>query len=266
MLAGYIVKPRDSLRFNQVFSDVNVGTVTLQGEVRFPGTYSIKRGDRLSDLLVRAGGLTSTAYPSGTVFLRKSAAALEHDGNLRMAQEVESQLLNPTNRLGTVAVPAAQIQDFANRLRNQVTLGRISMIADPSVLASRPDLDPLLESGDVLYIPQRPSTIAVLGQVMQQGSYRYERGKTVKDYIQEAGGYAQFSDEGNTYVVLPDGRANKVDVSWLSFDASTLPPGSAIVVPRDLQPFDLRQTVIDFSSIMSQIAVTVASLAVLAHQ
>jgi protein involved in polysaccharide export with SLBB domain len=266
MLAEYVVKPRDSLRFNQVFSDVNVGTVTLQGEVRFPGTYSIKRGDHLSDLLVRAGGLTSTAYPAGTVFLRKSAAAVEHDGYVRMAQQVESQLLIPTNRLGTVAVPAAQIQDLANKLRNQPALGRVALVADPSLLASRPELDPLLESGDVLYIPQRPSTIAVLGQVMQQGSYRYERGKTVKDYIAEAGGYAQFSDEGNTYLVLPDGRASKVDVSWLSFDATTLPPGSAIVVPRDLQPFDLRQTVIDFSSIMSQIAVTVASLAVLAHQ
>ena len=266
MLADYVVRPRDSLRFNQVFTDVNVGTVTLQGEVRFPGTYSIVRGEHLSDLLIRAGGLTSTAYPSGTVFLRKSAAAVEHDGYVRMAQEVESKLLIPTSTLGTVAVPASQIQDLANKLRTQVALGRVSIIADPSVLASRPEIDPLLESGDVLYIPQRPSTVAVLGQVMQQGSYRYERGQTVKDYIEKAGGYAQASDEGNTYVVLPDGSARKVDVSWLSFNAVTLPPGSAIVVPRDLQPFDLRQTIIDFSSIMSQIAVTVASLAVLAHQ
>jgi protein involved in polysaccharide export with SLBB domain len=266
MLATYLVRPHDALRFNQVFNDVDVGTVTLQGEVRFPGTYSLVRGDHLSDLLARAGGLTSTAYPYGTVFLRKSAAALEHDGYVRLAQQVEDQLLVPTTRLGSVAVPAAQIQNFANELRNQKALGRVSIVADPSMLASRPDLDPLLESGDVLYIPQRPSTVAVLGQVMQQGSYRYERGKTVKDYIEEAGGYAQFSNEGSTYLVLPDGSARKIDVSWLNFNSTALPPGSAIVVPRDLEPFDLRQTVIDVTSIMSQIAVTVASLAVLAKQ
>ena len=266
MLADYVVKPRDSLRFNQVFNDVDVGTVTLQGEVRFPGTYSIVRGDHLSDLLARAGGLTNTAYPYGTVFLRKSAAAVEHDGYVRMAQEVESQLLVPTTSLGSVAIPASQIQTLADNLRKQTALGRVSIVADPSILASKPELDPLLEAGDVLYIPQRPSTVAVLGQVMQQGSYRYERGKTVKDYINEAGGYAQNSDEGNTYLVLPDGSARKIDVSWLNFDATALPPGSAIVVPRDLQPFDLRQTIIDVSSIMSQIAVTVASLAVLAKQ
>jgi protein involved in polysaccharide export with SLBB domain len=265
-LADYVVRPHDSLRFNQVFSDVNVGTITVQGEVRFPGTYSIVRGEHLSDLLARVGGLTNTAYPYGTVFLRKSAAAAEHDGYLRMAQEVESQLLVPTSRLGSVAVPAAQIQQFADQLRNQKALGRVSLIADPSVLAAKPELDPLLENGDVLFIPQRPSTVAVLGQVMQQGNYRYEPGKTVKDYIEEAGGYAQFSDEDNTYLVLPDGSARKIDVSWLNFSAAALPPGSSIVVPRDLQPFDLRQTVIDVSSILSQIAVTVASLAVLAKQ
>ena len=52
---------------------------------------------------------------------------------------------------------------------------------------------------------------------MQQGSYRYERGKTVKDYINEAGGYAQASDEDNTYLVLPDGSARKIDVLLAEF-------------------------------------------------
>ena len=269
MLADYIVKPRDSLRFNQVFTDVNVGTVTLQGEVRFPGTYAIVRGEHLSDLLVRAGGLTSTAYPYGTVFLRKSAAAVEHDGNVRMAQELENQFLLNNSRLGSVPVPASQIQALATQLRTQKSLGRIAIVADPSILASRPEIDPLLEGGDVLYIPQRPSTIAVLGQVMQQGSYRYERGKTVKDYIEKAGGYAQASDESNTFLVLPDGSARRIDVSWLSFDNTALPPGSAIVVPRDLMSFDLRQALVDSTQILgqlSQFAVTAASLAILAKQ
>jgi len=269
MLANYTVRPHDSLRFNQVFSDVDVGSATLQGEVRFPGTYSVVRGEHLSDLLARAGGLTNTAYPYGTVFLRKSAAAVEHDGYMRMAQEIESQLLVTTPRLGSIPIPASTIQNVANQLRNQPALGRISIVADPSVLASKPELDPLLEAGDVLYIPQRPATVAVIGQVMQQGSYRYEPGKKIKDYITEAGGYSQASDEGNTYLVLPDGSARKVDVSWLNFDTSAIPPGSAIVVPRDLMPFDLRQALIDSTTILgqlSQFAVTAASLAVLAKQ
>lgn len=268
-LASYVVRPHDSLRFNQVFNDANIGIVTVQGEVRYPGTYSIVRGEHLSDLLSRAGGLTATAYPYGTVFLRKSAAAAEHEGYLRMAKEIEDQLLLTNSQVGSVPVPAAQVENLANQFRTQKALGRVSIVADPSVLASRPDLDPLLEAGDVLYIPQRPSTIAVLGQVMQQGSYRYERGKSVQDYIEEAGGYGQAADDADIFVVLPDGSARKMDVSWLNFDDTALPPGSAIVVPRDLTPFSWRQVLMDSASVLSQIsqiAVTTASLAILAKQ
>lgn len=269
MLANYTVRAGDQVHFNKVFTDVVAGNVSVQGEVHAPGSYAIVRGEHLTDLLARAGGLTSTAYPYGTVFLRKSAAETEHEGYMRVADEIQNVLLVGLTRTGTNQIATSTfsvMQDFLKQLRNQRALGRISIIADPSVLASKPDLDPLLEPGDVIYIPQRPSTVSVLGQVMREGSYPYQPGKTVKDYIDEAGDYAQFSDEGNTFLVLPDGTAHKVDVSWFSFDSKALPPGSAIVVPRDLQPFDLRQTIIDTTSVLSQIAVTVASLAVLAKQ
>ncbi len=82
LLANYIVKPHDGFRFNEVFNDGNIGNVTVRGEVRFTGNYRITRGEHLSDLLAQAGGLTSTAYPYGTIliFLRKSAADTEHAG------------------------------------------------------------------------------------------------------------------------------------------------------------------------------------------
>jgi polysaccharide export outer membrane protein len=151
-------------------------------------------------------------------------------------------------------------------LRNQKVIGRIAIAADPSVLATKPELDPLLEPGDVVYIPQRPSTISVLGQVMQPGSLPYRAGNSLEDYIQTAGGYSQTSDESNTFIVLPDGSARKVEKSWLNFSSVNLPPGSSIVVPRDITPLDARQIILDVSGIFSQLAVTAASLAVLAKQ
>ena len=78
-LSSYLVKPHDELRFHEVFNSVGVGSITLEGEVRFPGQYKIIRGENLSDLLQRAGGLTNTAYPYGTVYLRRSVAALEEE-------------------------------------------------------------------------------------------------------------------------------------------------------------------------------------------
>jgi len=268
-LASYTVRSRDTLHFNQVFTNVGIGAVTIQGEVRAAGSYPIIRGEHLSDLLARAGGLTSTAYPYGTVFLRKSAAAAEHEGYLRAANEIENELVIAMTRVGNDKIDPstfASMQTFVNELRTQKAVGRIAIAADPSVLASKPELDPLLEAGDVLYVPQRPSTISVLGQVMQPGSFPYRPGMTLEDYIEQAGGYAATSDESLTFVVMPDGSARRIKKSWLSFEAENLPPGSTIVVPRDVTPLDTRQLILDVSSILSQFAVSLASLAVLAKQ
>jgi protein involved in polysaccharide export with SLBB domain len=268
-LASYIVRPRDEFRFNKIFTDTDIGSITLQGEFRFPGTYKLTRGEHLSSVIARAGGLTNTAYPYGTVFLRRSTANLEREGYMRTAQEVEDQLVAALTRVGNDKIDPstfASLQTFVRELRNQTALGRIAVSADPSVLASRPDQDPLLEAADVIYIPQRPTTISVLGQVMQPGHYVYQPGMTVADYVGKAGGYARFADESETFIVLPDGSARKIERSWLRFKVDSLPPGSAIVVPRDVTPLDLRQTIIDVSQIFSQLAVSLASVAVLTRQ
>ena len=267
MLASYVLRPRDELHFHKVFTDTGIGSVTVQGEIRFAGNYPIRRGEHLSEVLMRAGGLTSTAYPQGTVFLRRSAAQIEQEGYQRAANDIESQLLAGVSSIGSQpGVDPTAVHAFATQLRTQRALGRISLIADPSVLAANPSQDPLLETGDVIFIPQRPSTVAVLGEVMQPGSYSYQPGMTVEDYVKKAGGYAQFSEDDLTFIVQPDGSARKVENSWLHYDATALPPGSAIVVPRDLAPVDVRQLALDITSILSSFAVTAASLAVLAKQ
>ncbi len=268
-MASYVVRPRDTIRFNPVFTEVGVGSVTVQGEVRFAGSYPITRGEKLSELLLRAGGLNKTAYPNGTVFLRKSAAAAEHDGYIRAAAEIENQLVIAMTRIGNDKIDPStftSMQLFVNELRNQKAVGRVSVIADPSVLAARPDEDPLLEAGDLVYIPQRPSTVTVLGQVSQPGSFPYKPGRTMKDYVEMAGGYASTSDEDQTFLVLPDGSARRIERSWLRVSDNDLPPGSTIVVPRDVTPLDSRQLILDITQIFSQFAVSIASLAVLAKQ
>jgi protein involved in polysaccharide export with SLBB domain len=268
-LASYVVRAHDQLHFNKVFTETGIGSVTVQGEVHFAGTYPITRGEHLSDVLMRAGGLTPTAYPQGTVFLRKSAAQVEQEGYNRAADEIQSQLVAGMARIGNDKIPAdavTAIQSFITQLRTQKPLGRIAMDADPSLLAANPAQDPLLEGGDVVFIPQRPSTIAVLGEVMQPGSYAYRPSMRVEDYIKKSGGYAQFANDDMTFIVMPDGSARRLDTSWLNFDATTLSPGSTIVVPRDLAPLFPRQVILDVTSILSTFAVTAASLAILAKQ
>src|SRR5690606_29171027 len=104
---------------------------------------------------------------------------------------------------------------------------------------------------------------AVLGEVMQPGSYQFQSGMGMKDYVSRAGGYGQFADSSLAFVVLPDGTARRAETSWLNFSGTNIPPGSAVVVPRDISPLDFRQILLDATSIFSSLAVSAASLAVI---
>ena len=267
--ATTIVRPKDSYRFPEASVRLLAGVVTLKGEVRRPGIYNILRGERLSDLLVRAGGLTEVAYPYGAVFLRKSVAAREHDGFQRAAKELESQLTVSLTRTisekqsSNPALNYPAIRALVNDLRSQQALGRISIVADPAVLATRPEVDFLVEEGDVLYVPQRPATVTVLGEVMNSTSFPSQANMTIEEYINRAGGYGRYADESLTFVVLPDGTARQAEKSWFAFGSQAIPPGSTIVVPKDVNPLELRQLLVDGTQILSQLAIAAASLAVL---
>lgn len=268
--AGYIVSPHDEVRVNEVFTKVGIGSVTLQGEIRHVGAYQIVRGEHLSDVLMRAGGLTENAYPYGTVFLRRSVAHQEEDSFRRQATEIENQLLlamsrrDPNSKLSPDAFAA--MQGYVNQLKDQKALGRVTVTADPAVLAANPALDPLLQPGDVVFVPQRPYSVAVLGAVLQPTSVPFNPNLSVQDYIARAGGYSQFADESQTILVLPNGTARRVETSWLDFGSDDIPPGSTIFVARDVSGVDLHQIIVDTTSIASQLAVTAASLAVLSKQ
>ncbi len=265
----FVVSPGDDVRVNRVFTDVGMGAATVEGQVRDTGTFQITRGEHLSDLLMRAGGLTGTAYPYGTVFLRKSIAAQEEGIYQREAQEIENQLVmalsrrSATEKLSPDAFSA--LQGYVNQVRSQKALGRVTVIADPAVLAAHPSEDPLLEPGDYVYVPPRPYSVSVLGEVLQPGSVPFNPSLSAADYIDRAGGYSQFANDDVAIVVLPDGSARRVDNSWLNFGGQAIPPGSTIYVPRDISGLDLHQIIIDTTQIFSQLAVSAASLAVLSR-
>ena len=267
---GFIVSPHDEVRVKDVFTDVGLGSVTVQGEVRQNGTYQIVRGEHLSDLMMRAGGLTDSAYPYGTVFLRRSAAEKEQEAFRREASEINNQLLvamsrrDSNSKLSPDAFLA--IQGYIKDLKEQTALGRVTVIADPAVLAANPAADPLLEPGDVVYVPPRPYAVSVVGEFLQPGSIAFRPGMSASDYIAQAGGYSQYADKSETILVLPDGSARRVESSWFDFGGESVPPGSMIFAARDISGIDLHQIILDTTTIFSQLAVTAASLAVLSKQ
>ena len=260
------LQPRDVIRLRSVFSDRENGEVSVSGQVRYPGAFNITRGERLSSILERAGGLTDQAYPYGAVFTRERAAVAEREGNIRQARSIDAQLAT----LATTPQAAAAGRDtltfltsLGQQVRNEPVLGRITVTADLSVLRSRPELDIVIEPGDTLYIPVRPATVTVTGEVLNAGSFQFENGLQLADYLSRAGGSTQSADRKRMFIVLPDGTAQPVQSGWFSYtNVSLIPPGSTIVVPRDLSPFDLGLFLRDATQITSQLAVTAASVAI----
>jgi protein involved in polysaccharide export with SLBB domain len=259
------LRPLDVVRLRPVFSDREEGQVTVSGQVRYPGTFDITRGEKLSSILERAGGTTDIAYPYGAVFTRERAATTEREGYAREARAISAEIAslasspNPTDqsKVGYLTTLTQQVQ-------NAPVLGRITVTADPAILRVHPELDINLEPGDSLVIPPRPSTVTVTGEVLNSGSFQYRPGLGVQDYIKLAGDETQGADDGRIFVVLPDGTARPVSENWLTFNNTIIvPPGSTIVVPRDLRPFDLTQFLTTATQITSQLAVTAASLVVI---
>jgi polysaccharide biosynthesis/export protein len=266
------IRPMDVVRIRSVYTDRDQGTVTVAGEVRFPGVFDITRNERLSSLLQRAGGMSEVAYPYGAIFTRKEAALSEKEGYDRTARELESEIPILLAKASSSSDPSQTstgiyLSSLARNLRDTPALGRVVITADPAVLAIKPELDFVLEPGDTLYIPKRPSNVTVSGEVLNSGSFQYRAGLRCTDYIRLAGGATQAADEGRTFIVMPDGSATPVSSDWLSFGGNgNIPPGSTIVVPRDISPFNWSQFIKDTTQIISQLAVTAASFAVLAER
>lgn len=264
--AKVALRPLDTVIVRQVFSDRENGTVTVVGAVRYPGTFDILRSERLSSLLGRAGGLTDEAYPLGAVFTRLSAQQTEAQGNYREAVELQTGALTAATTPNINPAILPYLQSLQQALLHQPALGRITITADPTILAVKPELDTLLQPGDFIYVPKRPSTVSVSGEVLNPGSFQYRPGMSLDDYVEMAGGYSQVAEDDETFVIMPDGSARTPSSGVLSFFGSDpIPPGSTIVVPPNPAPFNTMVFLTQISQIFSQVAIAAASLSVISH-
>lgn len=258
------LRPLDTVRVRQVFADRESGTVTIVGQVRYPGSFDILRNERLSSLIARAGGLTDEAYPYGSVYTRISAQQAEAAGNYREAVELQTGALIAATTPNVNPGLLAYLQTLQQTLLHQPALGRISVQADPTVLSVKPQLDTLLQPGDFVYVPKRPSTISVSGEVLNPGSFQYRPGMSMNNYLDLAGGTTRTADEGSMFIILPDGTARPASSDFFDFFGDNpIPPGSTIVVPPDPAPFNTMVFMQGLTQILSQTATTAAALAVL---
>tara|TARA_X000000950_G_scaffold253548_1_gene316651 strand:+ start:1584 stop:4175 length:2592 start_codon:yes stop_codon:yes gene_type:complete len=247
---------------NDVFS------VSLEGSFVSPGMYGAKQGEKLSDLIKRAGGYKKNAYPYGGVLARKSVAEKEKIAFMKSADQLEESIATAisSGRISSVGgdptMALSSISGLISDLEDIDPIGRVVTEFDLDLLERSPEKDIVLEPGDRIFIPERPSTVTVSGQVLAATSFSFDPSFKVKNYIDLAGGYSEDADRNRTLVIYPNGMASRVR-NWPN--SPNLSPGSTLVIPRDPNPFDWLVFSQVLFPIISNFATSAAAIAALGN-
>lgn len=265
------VRPIPELEFDRV--------ATISGEVMFPGTYPVRRGETLGSLIERAGGFTERAYLRGAVFARESAKIIQQRRMDQLIRQVEESILVSTEEALSGAVDSETgdrqqkvleaKRELLGKLKAAGIDGRVVVKLAPleGFKGSKYDLE--LEAGDELVIPETPGVVHVLGEVFNPTSLLYEKNASVRYYLRKVGGLTKEADKKQVSVIRADGSVISVAqnrpgiVSWDSdshrwffggFMNVELDPGDAIIVPRKVDRFFWLKTTKDITQVLFQIA------------
>jgi protein involved in polysaccharide export with SLBB domain len=219
-------------------------TVTLRGEVRKPGVYGIRSGERLSSLVKRAGGLLPTAYPRAAVFERTEVREFQQKSRQELIQRLEQESTVVKTSASTTGTEEAALQQAATQQRQRVLDAlRKAPVSGRLVIHLRPDRkdfegspdDIELRAGDSLTVPKQPGGVLVIGQVYNSNALTYTPGRNAGWYLSRAGGPTQLANKGEIFIVRSDGSVTggRQGGFWSgSVLSSALGPGDTIVVPE----------------------------------
>jgi protein involved in polysaccharide export with SLBB domain len=232
--ADLILQKEDHLFIRPNLELIEKWIVTINGQVRFPGGYVIKKGDRLGSVLERTGGYTSHAFLKGAVLTRKSLSGIRQPiiddfirAQKRILLEKEAEIAESNYSLeGKEArrIALAKKRDALNLIGAKTFLGRI--IID----LNNPELKNfLLEDGDSLTIPVEPQWVLIVGEVLNAESIAYVSGKTIEFYLNKVGGITEKADRNGIHVIKPDGQVESKATGF-----TEITKGDIIVVPSKM--------------------------------
>jgi len=266
--ADLILQPFDFLNVKEIPEWTEQEQVTLLGEVRFPGTYPIQRGETLRSVLGRAGGLTALSFPEGAVFTRVELQKREQEQIDRLAERLQGDLA--ATALSAAAANqggAGQAltvgQSLLNQLKGTKAVGRL--VIDLNALeAARKDMtmDVTLRDGDRLIIPKQKQEVTVIGEVQTTTSHLYRENLTRDDYIGLSGGTTRKADKGRIYIVRADGSVvSSENGGWFRRSGQVaMRPGDTVVVPLDTERMPALPFWQAVTSILYNVAIAAAAV------
>lgn len=240
---NFYLEPFDAVYIRRSPAYRRQQNVVVAGEVLFSGSYSLlKKNERLSDLVSKAGGVTPDAYVKGARLIRKLSDEERRRQNdaIRMAQNGEGK-------------DSISIQKLNLSETYTVGIDLEKALANP-----KSDFDLVLREGDVLYIPEYVNTVKISGSVMYPNAVVYQKGKNLKFYINQAGGYSNMAKKKKVYVVYMNGTVSRLKAR----NASAIEPGCEIIVPSKAEKKHMAMAeILGISSTTATIAAMVATMA-----
>ncbi len=246
-------------------------SVRVEGEVASPGEFVLPPNSTLRDALRAAGGITPAAYPYAAQFTRESVRVSQQSNYERALRDLEtdmarastSQRVASAEDAAAANARASATSRLIDRLRALRPNGRVVFQVEPDA-KELPDV--VLEDGDRLVIPPKPTTVGVFGSVFNAGSYLYLNDRILGDYLRLAGGPTKGADELSTFVVRANGQvvSNRQGSSWYSrgdrLGQLRAEPGDTVFVPEELDKSTFVQIAKDWTQILYQFGIGLAGI------
>lgn len=215
--------------------------ITIEGEVQFAGNYTLSsNGERLSEVIKHAGGLTRRAYPEGAKLLR------------RMTQE-EQELM--ATMLRTAQRNSGRDSIDVSKLVTMTTYP-VAIELDKALANPKSDDDPILREGDRIVVPRFTSTVSINGEVLYPNTVRFKEGKDANYYIDLAGGATSSGKKSKTIIIYMNGMVAKADRKHKPA------PGCQIVVPTKARRHGMTlPEILSIGSSTASIATMIATIA-----
>jgi len=214
------LQPYDVVTVRRLPGFLDLRSVTIRGQVQFPGPYVLStRRERISDLLKRAGGLAPEAFADGAYLKRLNDQDVATQIDSAKVEKIQQQLKDSTGQITAVVA----------RPFDQITLDLIKIIGNPGGTE-----DLILKAGDELFVPRNDEGVKISGEVLFPTQAPYNNGKNLKQYISDAGGFTQNAVKKKVYVLYPNGKAVSTRHFLFVKSYPRIKPGSQIVVPRNI--------------------------------
>ena len=255
---GFVLMPYDEVYVRQSPGYSQQKNVTVEGEVIFSGVYTLSmKNQRLSDIIKEAGGLNDLAYAKGARLERRytSEERKMAEATLRKArEEAENNLQSQVARTGNANLANL---DMTEQLK-KYEIGDsypVGIELDKALKNPGGSEDLVLREGDRIIVPQYDATVKINGEVMYPNTVGYIKGKSVKYYIDQAGGFNNTAKKKQAYIIYMNGTVAKV-----THNAKPM-PGCQIVVPAKLLSKGSLAETLSIATTVGSLAAVIATIA-----